>query len=225
MARIVVAGAGGRGGRAVVAEAVRRELQVTALVRDPARAGDLAGETVEVISGDAIQLAPDHLGLKEAPAGWVNAISPFSAPPQTFDGFDTSFYCKIARSTLAALRTTGGERLVVVGLFATLHGAQGRVLDDAALFPPALKPFAQAHAEGVRTLQNEGAEADWLVLAPPPLLDLGAPVTGRYRLGSDRLDPELAGGALSYADLAVAVLDEIERPTRHREQVAVYPIS
>ncbi|WP_211310633.1 hypothetical protein [Thermasporomyces composti] len=49
-----------------------------------------------------------------------------------------------------------------------------------------------------------------------------APRTGRYELGDDHADTTKWQRPLSYADLAVAALDQIERPTRHREQVAVY---
>ncbi|HEX2312530.1 MAG TPA: NAD(P)H-binding protein, partial [Thermomonospora sp.] len=42
MGKIIVFGAGGRAGRAAVAEAVRRGHEVTAVVRDPARHPDLA---------------------------------------------------------------------------------------------------------------------------------------------------------------------------------------
>ncbi|MCE0535257.1 NAD(P)H-binding protein [Kineosporia rhizophila] len=222
---LVVTGAGGRAGRAVVAEAVRRGRPVVAVVRDPARAADLSGaEGVRVIAGNALapaRLTPARLGLTTAPAGWVSTVSPFTAPPASFEGFDPGFYSKVGRAALDSLEAAGGERLVVVGLFATLSHAGGRVLDDAALFPPTLRPFAEAHAAGVQTLDEEAGELDWLVLAPPPLLSAEAASTGGYLLGDHRFDPGRAGAALSYADLAVAVLDEVERPTRHREQVAV----
>jgi uncharacterized protein YbjT (DUF2867 family) len=52
MTGIVVYGAGGRAGRAVTAEARGRGHRVTAVVRDPARYGDLEAEGVRVVRGD-----------------------------------------------------------------------------------------------------------------------------------------------------------------------------
>ncbi|GAB3278072.1 NAD(P)-dependent oxidoreductase [Kineosporia babensis] len=225
---IVVTGAAGRAGQAVVREATSRGIPVIAVVRDPARAFDLAGDGVRVAAGNALdptRLTPQRLGLTTPPRGWVSAISPFSAPPETFEGFNTDFYADISRAALTAVRAASISRLIVIGLFATLEGPRGAVLDDGTLFPESLKPFARAHATGLRTLRAEGGDVDWLTLVPPPLLTLDAPVTGGYQLGDGKLDASRAGNALSYADLAVAVLDEIDVPSRHREQVAVYPSS
>ncbi|MGW9040548.1 NAD(P)H-binding protein, partial [Streptomyces sp. NPDC055721] len=55
--RIVVFGAGGRVGRAAVAEAVARGHRVTAVVRDPAAYRDLEGAGVELVRGDATDAA------------------------------------------------------------------------------------------------------------------------------------------------------------------------
>ena len=52
MSRIVVFGAGGRAGRAAVGEARQRGHQVTAVVRDPAKYGDLATDGVHLVAGD-----------------------------------------------------------------------------------------------------------------------------------------------------------------------------
>ena len=49
MGEIVVFGAGGRAGRAAVAEARGRGHHVTAVVRDPAKYGDLGAEGVRVV--------------------------------------------------------------------------------------------------------------------------------------------------------------------------------
>lgn len=69
---------------------------------------------------------------------------------------------------------------------------------------------------------REQAAADWLVVTPPPGLSLEAPTTGEYRLAGDVLDSQAANSPLSYADLATAVLDQIDRPTVSRQQVSVY---
>jgi hypothetical protein len=64
-----------------------------------------------------------------------------------------------------------------------------------------------------------------VVLAPPPtVLDNDAPRTGRYRIGGHQVLPSDEGATpFSYADLAVALLDEIDTPKHHRAVVAVAP--
>lgn len=60
------------------------------------------------------------------------------------------------------------------------------------------------------------SQQDWTYLSPPALLEDG-PRTGGYRRGTDTLltDPD-GGSRISAADLAIAVLDEIERPGTDR---------
>jgi putative NADH-flavin reductase len=209
MAEIAVLGAGGRAGRAVVAEAIARGHTVTAIVRDPTRHADL-----EAVAADAL----DAGAVRRAAAGAravVNAVAPFSGPPASFDGFDPAYFRRIADAMLAV-----PARLVGIGLFATLHDPAGRpLMDDPDRFPPALLPYARAHAAGVERLHE--TDADWVVLTPPPLLTDEAPRTGRYALGDRTVDSDRLERPLSYADLAVAALDQIERPTR-AGQVAVY---
>jgi putative NADH-flavin reductase len=222
MSGIVVLGAGGRAGRAVTAEALGRGYEVTAVVRDPARYSELAVEGVSVVRGDVT----DADSVREAAGGAVaavHAVSPFSGPEQGFDSLDPGFFAKAADALLEGLTAAGVRRLVAVGLFADLIGADGRpVMDDPTAFPPEIRPFALAHTAGLRRLREagEGTAVDWVMLTPGGGLEQDAPRTGRHRLGDERV-PEGAPG-LSYADLAVAVLDEIETPTRHRTRVSVF---
>ncbi|MEV0470812.1 NAD(P)-dependent oxidoreductase [Streptomyces prunicolor] len=222
MGGIVVFGAGGRAGRAVTAEALGRGHEVTAVVRDPARYADLAAEGVSVVRGDVTEVGSVR-EVAGGAVGAVDAVSPFSGPEQGFDSLDPGFFVKAADALLEGLASAGVPRLVAVGLFADLLGADGRpVMDDPSAFPPAIRPFALAHTAGLRRLREAGENTavDWVMLTPGGGLEQDAPRTGRQRLGDERM-PEGAPG-LSYADLAVAVLDEIETPTRHRTRVSVF---
>lgn len=220
--RIAVLGAGGRAGRAITSEAVHRGHHVTAIVRDPARHRDLAEQNVLVTAGDALD-ADSIVRAASGAGALVGAVTPFTAPPASFEGFDTAYYVHIADALTRAAAEIGIARAVEVGLFATLRTPDGRlVLDDPDLFPEALGPFARAHAAGADRLRETGRDLDWLVLAPPPALSPGAPSRGSYQLGDDTLDLQRHHLPLSYKDLAVAVLDQIDRPTRHQELTAVY---
>ncbi|WP_081654921.1 NAD(P)-dependent oxidoreductase [Amycolatopsis orientalis] len=217
---IVVFGAGGRAGLAVAAEALRRRRPVIGVVRDPARHEKLAslGEEVTVVAGDLTN--PDSLmSLPGEVAALVNAVTPFTAPPESFDDFDPDYYVRLAENLVRAAR---GSRVLEIGLAATLRTGSGRVFEDPAAFPAFLRPFAEARMKGLAAWHAQPAEVDWLVLTPPPGLSLEAPATGEYRLGADVLDARSANTPLSYADLATAVLDQIEKPTVSRRQASVY---
>ncbi len=62
-----------------------------------------------------------------------------------------------------------------------------------------------------------------MIVAPPPaMIGERAERTGEYRSGDHRVLPRAEDARpFSYADLAVALVDEIERPKHSREMVAI----
>ncbi|OMI41294.1 NAD(P)-dependent oxidoreductase [Streptomyces sparsogenes] len=211
MARIAVFGAGGRVGRHLVAEADGRGHQVTAVVRDPAKYPGLAAGNVTVVAGDVT----DPAGVAAAVTGHDAVIS--SIYREDIDAKE--LYGGAARALLAGLGEAGVGRLVVIGLAATLETERGVRVLDAPDFPEAFRTFALGHAAGLEVLRSAPPELDWLVANPPMNLEWEGARTGRYRLFGGQLPP--GGGRISYADLAIAVLDEIETPQHHRTQLAV----
>jgi putative NADH-flavin reductase len=125
----------------------------------------------------------------------------------------------VARALFAGLR--GSEtRLLLVGGAATLRTPDGVLVQDAPDFPAALLPIANACAAQLAVCQEE-AGVDWAYLSPPALLEPG-PRTGRYRLAADDLVVDESGmSRITNADLAVALLDEAERPKHHRTRFTV----
>lgn len=146
-------------------------------------------------------------GVGEAPslaAGYdvaISAVYDSSADP-------ASFYASAARALVAS----GVGRVVVVGIYPLLETSPGVRLVDSADFPAEHKPFCLGHAAGVDVLRS--SSADWLVMSP--VGQFGGAVAGAYEIGA--ADP---ADALSYEDFAVAVLDEVERPTASRTQIGV----
>ncbi|CAO5244299.1 hypothetical protein FAGKG844_350030 [Frankia sp. AgKG'84/4] len=145
-ARVAVLGAGGRAGRAVSAEFVARGHRVLGAVRDARRHRSLGDLGVEVAEADAL-VANDLVDVLRDADVIVVAVTPFSAPPATFDGFDEGFYERVITSVAGAARTSPVTRLITIGLSANLALTDGRrVMDDPDVFPPGLLPFARAHA-------------------------------------------------------------------------------
>jgi putative NADH-flavin reductase len=204
--RIAVYGALGTVGKRVVAEALGRGHQVTAVLRDPARSGELP-DGVEFRAGDAI----DAAGVAELSAGQDLVITA-TRPAAGREGE----LLAVTESLLAGLAGTG-VRLLLVGGAGSLRvpGAGGRtVIDDPAHLPPAARPIALACGEQLAAVRADRA-VDWTYLSPAAQLQPGER-TGGYRQGTDELLVDAEGrSSISMEDLAVALLDEAERP-RHR---------
>lgn len=196
----------------MTAEARVRGHEVTAVVRDPGRHRDL---DVSVVRGDVTD-GPGVSSIVRGHDAAVHAVSPFGGPEQGFAGLDPTFFVKAAD----ALLETRVPRFLLVGLFANLQTADGRlVMDDPSVFPAEVRPFAAAHTAGLDRLRARDTVVDWLMLTPPARLEADGPRTGRYEIGGETASPS---AYLSYADLAVAILDEIETPRRHRTRVSVH---
>ncbi|MFI9330709.1 NAD(P)-dependent oxidoreductase [Kitasatospora sp. NPDC052868] len=206
---VIVFGAGGQVGRAVVAEARRRGLAVTAAVRDPGRHRDLAGPGVTLVRCDVT----DRDAVAAAALGHAAAVSSVYTP----DLPSAQFYRAAAEALVGGLDAALVRRLVSVGVATTLETGPGVAVHDDPGFPADYRAFSLGHVVALDLLRESAATLDWVVVTPPLDLDRTAPGTGRYRVGG----PQVLGERIAQADLAVAVLDEITAPAHHREQIAV----
>ncbi|NUR97838.1 MAG: NADH-flavin reductase, partial [Kribbellaceae bacterium] len=96
----------------------------------------------------------------------------------------------------------------------------GTVADDPALFPAALRPFAETHARQLTAL--EATALDWLVLAPPAAFGSGA--TTGHRLVTEPVRRAETLLALSHQEYATAAATELVTPTMHRRRAVVLPV-
>ncbi|MFF4378672.1 NAD(P)-dependent oxidoreductase [Kitasatospora sp. NPDC001547] len=211
MSRIVIFGAGGRVGRAAVAEAVRRGHTVTAVVRDPGKYRELGTpDAVTVVRGDATD-AESVAAVAAGHDAAVNASARLDLPAE-------EYFTAAARALVEGLGRAGVGRLLVLGIATTLEVSPGvRVMDDP-LFPAEYRLFSQGHVAEFELLRSAATDLDWLMVVPPMDLNAEAEATGRYR---GAVGAVVGQGRISHADLAVALLDEIETPQHHRVQWAV----
>lgn len=208
MSRIAVFGAGGRAGRAAVGEARRRGHQITAVVRDPAKCADLAGEGVHLAVGDVTDV--DSVArVAEGHDAAISAVYDSGAQPD-------AFFTGASHALLDGLTRAGVGRLVVVGLASVLKTASGLALMDTPGYPQEYRAFYLGHAAGTEVLRAAATEVDWLVISPAGDFDHGGVRTGRYRTAAAE-----AASRVSYADFAVALLDEIDTPKHHRAHLGV----
>jgi putative NADH-flavin reductase len=142
----------------------------------------------------------------------VSAYNPGWSEPRIHD-----LFLQGSQAILDGVRQAGVQRLLVVGGAGSLYVAPGVQLVDTPAFPAEYRQGALAAREFLRHLQAESA-LDWSFVSPPIALAPGER-TGQYRLGGDDLLPGLGDSpaGISVADLAVAIVDEIEQP-RHRQR-------
>lgn len=208
MSGVVVFGAGGRAGWAAVQEARQRGHQVTAVVRDPARHSNLASDGVLVVAGDVT----DASSVAKVAAGHdaaINAAADLGVQADVFFG-------GAAGALLDGLTRAGVNRLLVVGLASVLETSSGELLMDTPGYPQDYRSFYLGHAAGNEVLHNASTALDWLVISPAGDFDHGGGRTGRYR--TTQADTT---SRITYADFAIALLDEIDMPKHHRTHIGV----
>ncbi|MDO9404170.1 MAG: NAD(P)-dependent oxidoreductase [Polaromonas sp.] len=207
--KIVLIGATGFVGSALLTELLARGHQVTALARTPAKLTPQAGLTV--VQADVLQAAQVAAAVTGHDAV-VSAYNPGWTEPEIH-----ALFLQGSHAILEGTKTAGVKRLLVVGGAGSLLVAPGLQLVDTPEFPAEYKQGALAARELLTRIRTE-TTLDWTFVSPPIALAPG-PRTGQYRLGRDDLLPgegQQAAG-ISVADLAVAIVDEVEQP-RHVKQ-------
>lgn len=199
--KIALIGATGNVGSHVLKEALSRGHRVTAISRDAAKLPigqeNLTANETDVYDTDALASAlRGHDAVISAfNSGWQN--------PNLYADYKRGY-----ASILAAAKRSGVKRILVVG------GASSLVLPDGSLVFDAYIPKEFVHAvrgamELLDDIKQEN-ELDWTFLSPAIDLQAGER-TGKFRLGTDSPVMDDTGKSrISVADMAVAIVDEIE---------------
>ena len=207
--KIALIGATGFVGSEVLKELLSRGHQVTALARSPEKlAGQLGLKVVKADALDAAQVA----AAVEGHDAVVDSYNPGWSEPRIHD-----LFLQGTRAILDGVKRSGVKRVLVVGGAGSLFVAPGVQLVDTPHFPAEYKQGALAAREALNQIRDE-TSLDWTFLSPAALLAPG-PRTGKFRIGAEELlmDGDKPAG-LSVADLAVAIVDEIETPKHIRKR-------
>ncbi|MCS3513358.1 MULTISPECIES: NAD(P)-dependent oxidoreductase [Pseudomonas] len=202
MSKIAIIGATGRAGSQLLEEALRRGHSVVAIARNTDKLAVRPGVTVKQV--DAL----DANALEQAISGSDVVISA------------AHFATLPASAVIGPVKKAGVKRLLVVGgAGSLLLPGGGRVIDSEG-FPAEYKAEASAGAAFLDVLRQE-KDVDWTFLSPSALFD-GTERTGKFRLGQDDLLVNSDGtSSISFADYAIAMIDEVETPKHSRQRFTV----
>ncbi|KAB2894864.1 MAG: NAD(P)-dependent oxidoreductase [Burkholderiaceae bacterium] len=209
---IALIGATGFVGSAVLNELLQRGHRVTVLARHPEKLA--AREGLTVVQADA----QDAAQVAQAVQGHDAVLSAYNPGWGLADIYEQ--FLRGSRAITAGTQQAGVRRLLVVGGAGSLYVAPGVQLVDTPEFPAEWKQGALGARDALNEIRQEQA-LDWSFLSPPILLQPGER-TGQYRLGQDAplMDGEQPG-RISVADLAVALVDELESPRHVRQRFTV----
>lgn len=209
---IALIGASGFVGAAVLREALNRGHLVTGLVRQPQKLP--AHPALNAVAADAYDTEALAAALRGHDAV-VHAFNPGWGQANIRERFVQG-----TRAIYAATRQADIQRLLVVGGAGSLYVAPGLQLIDTPDFPAEYKEGAEGARQALELIQAETA-LDWSFISPPALLQPGAR-SGQFRIGGDQLLMNGEAPAnISVADLAVAIIDELEQPQHVRQRFTV----
>lgn len=201
--KVAVLGASGKGGSEITKELVSRGHEVVAIARNVEKLPSGAGITPR--QGDASN--EDELAdLIRGVDAVISAVH-FNIPSSTF---------------LNAVKKAGVNRLLVMGGAASLKNAEGVRLYDTPGFPENIKPFVKPAIDFLEELKQE-TEVDWTFFSPAMTIFVGPRQgPGSFRLGKDELVVDANGESkISYADYAIAMVDELEQHQHSRSRFTV----
>lgn len=195
--KIAVVCANGKAGQLITKEAVERGHDVTAVVR-----GENRTVALHALVKDLFDLTREDL------EGFDVVVDAFGAwTPETLPQHSTSLahLCDILAGT--------DVRLVIVGGAGSLYANAEHTLTvaDGPEFPDAFKPLAAAMAQALADLRGR-TDVRWTYISPAADFQADGERSGSYILAGEELRLNDAGeSVISYADYAIALVDETER--------------
>ncbi|MBS7577125.1 MULTISPECIES: NAD(P)H-binding protein [unclassified Enterococcus] len=211
--KIGVIGATGNAGLAVLKEAIARNHEVTAIVRNQAKLqGELGEQKVQIIEKEVFDLTIDDLKQFDVV---VNAFA--TMPPKAYLHID------LAAKLVHLFRENKKTRLFfIVGAGSLKTGSDNHLLlDDLKLTPDseswiAIPDNQYKELEFLRMIDN----VDWVAVSPGVTFQHGS--AGSFISGENHLLFNQKNESItSSGTLAVAILNEIETPKYHQGRFTV----
>ena len=205
--KIAVICANGKAGKLIVKEAVDRGMEVTAVVRS-----DNATTAQKVLKKDLFELTAADL------EGFDVVVDAFGAWTE-----DTLLQHSTSLKHLCDILSGTDTRLLVVGGAGSLYvnPEHTACVADGPDFPDIFKPLAAAMAKALGELR-ERKDVRWTYISPAGDFQAEGERTGKYILGGEELTLNSKGESIiSYADYAIAMVDEIVNAANIQKRISV----
>lgn len=207
--KIGVIGATGKAGSLITKEAVNRGHEVTAIVRN---ASKVDNKDVKVLEKDIFDLVASDL------EGFDAIVNAFNSAPG-----EETLHIEAGDKLIGLLKNTSNTRLIVVGGAGSLFVDEEKTvrLVETPDFPEAYIPTASNMLKNLLVLEKT-EDLNWTYISPSAFFDPQGERTGSYVAGKDHLLANAKGDSyISFADYAIAVIDEIEQPEHIKERFTV----
>jgi putative NADH-flavin reductase len=207
--KIGVIGATGKAGSLITKEAVNRGHEVTAIVRN---ASKVDNKDVKVLEKDVFDLVSSDL------EGFDVIVNAFNSAPG-----EETLHVEAGDKLIGLLKNASNTRLIVVGGAGSLFVDENKTvrLVDTPDFPEAYLPTASNMLKNLLELEKTQG-LNWTYISPSAFFDPQGERTGNYVSGKDHLLVNAKGDSyISFADYAIAVIDEIEQPEHIKERFTV----
>lgn len=205
--KVAVVCANGRAGTLIVKEAVERGLDVTAVVR-----GENKTVAGSVIQKDLFDLTTADLEDFDVVVDAFGAWAPDALPG----------HCKSLKH-LCDILSGKKTRLVVVGGAGSLYVNPEHTVQvcDGPDFPAEYLPLARAQGQALAELRERN-DVQWTFISPAGDFQADGERTGEYILAGEELTLNSRGESIiSYADYAIAMVDEITKGNHIQERISV----
>lgn len=214
MQKIILIGASGFVGSAILNEAINRGHKVTAVVRHPEKI-TMVHKNLVINRGDVSSSAI----VKEVSKGADAVISAYNPGWKNPDiAKETTL---VYKAIIEGVKKSGVKRFLVVGGASSLFVSPGKRLMDAGIIPESFQPAVRALADVYQVDLMAEKSLDWVFFSPAGTIEQGLR-TGKFRLGKDDLIVNNAGESkISVQDYAVAMIDELEKPVHHHERFTI----
>ena len=214
MKNVVLIGASGFVGSAILNELLTKGHKVTAIVRNPQKI-NVENPNLAVIKAD-VSDTNTLINACKGKDAVISAYNPGWTNPHIYEETLRNYPL-----ILDAVKQSGAKRLLCVGGAGTLFCAPGLRVVDSGVIPEAIMGGVKSLGEFyLNTLMNE-KDIDWIFFSPAGTLEPGQR-TGKFRLGKDDLIVDENGTShISVEDYAVAMIDELEKPVHHRERFTI----
>lgn len=205
--KVAVVCANGKAGQLITKEAVERGLDVTAIVR-----GENHSVAEKAVNKDLFDLTAKDVAEYDVVVDAFGAWAEEQLPLHTKS---LMHLCDIVSGTQTRLVIVGGAGSLYVNPEHTVQ------VCDGPDFPAVFLPLAKAQGKALEELRKRN-DVRWTFISPAGDFQADGERTGAYILGGEELTLNDRGESIiSYADYAIAFVDEITNGNHIQQRISV----